>query len=193
VFVDPGTYAYHTQQRWRDYFRGTSAHNTLRVDGLDQSVPGGNFMWLRHAGAGCSLWLSSPEKDSFEGWHDGYRRLEDPVKHRRLVELDKRERRIVIEDQLEMEDEHEVELFFHCAEGCAVAPVAGGYVLEHAGVSLKILLPGQGASRVERGALAPVLGWVSRAFDQREPTSTIVWYARLTGSAVLRTEIECPA
>ena len=88
--IDPGTYAYHTQERWRRYFRGTAAHNTVRIDGLDQSVPGGNFMWLRHARSACSLWLSSTEQDSFEGWHDGYMRLEDPVKHRRLIELDKK-------------------------------------------------------------------------------------------------------
>ena len=31
--IDPGTYAYHTQERWRNYFRGTSAHNTVRIDG----------------------------------------------------------------------------------------------------------------------------------------------------------------
>ena len=190
--IDPGTYAYHTQERWREYFRGTAAHNTVRIDGLDQSVPGGNFMWLRHARAGCSLWLSSPEKDSFEGWHDGYMRLEDPVKHRRLVQLDKRARRVLIEDVLEMEDEHEVELFFHCSEACRVDPVPGGYALARDGLTLKLLLPEGGAARVERGALAPILGWVSRAFDRREPTSTIVWYARLTGRAALRTEIHVP-
>jgi hypothetical protein len=187
--IDPGTYAYHTQERWRQYFRGTMAHNTVRIDGLDQSVPGGNFMWLRHARAGCSLWLSSPEKDSFEGWHDGYMRLEDPVKHRRLLQLDKRERRVLIEDVLEMEDQHEVELLFHCSEACRVDPVPGGYALERDGVTIKLLLPAGGAARVERGALAPIAGWVSRAFDRREPTSTIVWYARLTGRSVLRTEM----
>ena len=187
--IDPGTYAYHTQERWRQYFRGTMAHNTVRIDGLDQSVPGGNFMWLRHARAGCSLWLSSPEKDSFEGWHDGYMRLEDPVKHRRLLQLDKRERRMLIEDVLEMEDQHEVELLFHCSEACRVDPVPGGYALERDGVTIKLLLPAGGAARVERGALAPIAGWVSRAFDRREPTSTIVWYARLTGRSVLRTEM----
>jgi hypothetical protein len=190
--IDPGTYAYHTQEHWRSYFRGTAAHNTVRIDGLDQSVPGGNFMWLRHARAGCSLWLSSPEKDSFEGWHDGYMRLEDPVKHRRLVQLDKRARRVLIEDVLEMEDEHEVELFFHCSEACRVDPVPGGYVLERDGVTVKLMLPASGEARIERGALAPILGWVSRAFDRREPTSTIVWYARLAGRSVLRTEIVAP-
>ena len=49
ILIDPGTFAYHTQKRWREYFRGTSAHNTLRVDGADQSVPGGNFLWTQHS------------------------------------------------------------------------------------------------------------------------------------------------
>ena len=53
MLIDPGTYAYHTQRPWRDYFKGASAHNTVRVDGLDQSVSGGNFLWTRHARARC--------------------------------------------------------------------------------------------------------------------------------------------
>ncbi|MCD6041071.1 MAG: Heparinase family protein, partial [Burkholderiales bacterium] len=69
LLIDPGSYAWHTQAAWRRYFRGTAAHNALRIDGLDQSEPGGRFLWLEKARAGCSLWLSSPEKDSFEGWH----------------------------------------------------------------------------------------------------------------------------
>jgi hypothetical protein len=39
--VDAGTYAYHTEGSWRAYFRGTGAHNTVRVDGRDQSRQGG--------------------------------------------------------------------------------------------------------------------------------------------------------
>ena len=189
--VDPGTFAYHTQGHWRQYFRGTAAHNTLRTDGLDQSVPGGNFMWLAKARAGCSLWLSSAEKDSFEGWHDGYMRLEDPVKHRRLIELDKRARRIVIEDSLEMGEEHEVELFFHCSERCSVAPCENGYLLTQEGIALRLELPqaAQASSQIYRGSLAPVLGWISRSFDSRQPAPTIVWRARLAGRTVLRSEI----
>src|SRR5439155_1407567 len=30
--IDPGTYAYHGGGEWRAYFRGTAAHNTLRID-----------------------------------------------------------------------------------------------------------------------------------------------------------------
>jgi len=44
-------------------------------------------------------------------------------------------------------------------------------------------------SALHQGSLAPMLGWVSRAFDSRRPAPTIVWRARLAHRAVLRTEI----
>jgi len=189
--VDPGTYAYHTQGAWRQYFRGTSAHNTVRIDGEDQSVQGGNFMWLQKANAGCSLWLSSADKDCFEGWHDGYRRLPDPVKHRRLIELDKRARRIVIEDTLEMAEDHQVELFFHCHEATEVQASGEAFIVRRGEASLRLTLPRLPEASVEvyRGSLAPMSGWVSRAFDCRQPAPTIAWRARLMRSSVLRTEI----
>jgi hypothetical protein len=187
--VDPGTYAYHTQERWREYFRGTAAHNTVRIDGRDQSEQGGNFMWVKHARAGCGLWLSSAEKDTFEGWHDGYLRLADPVKHRRLLELDKRARRLVIEDSLLMAGEHEVELLFHWAEDCRVDAVAEGYLIERDGIRLHLALPRGGSTEIYRGSLSPLCGWISRGFDRRAPTSTLVWRAKLASPTLLRTEI----
>ena len=84
LLIDPGTFAYHTQKQWRDYFRGTSAHNTVRIDGQDQSVGAGNFLWLAHAPvARARIQCSTPQFDRLVAEHDGYRRLADPVTHRR--------------------------------------------------------------------------------------------------------------
>src|SRR5205823_745480 len=116
--------------------------------------------------------------------------LEDPVKHRRLIELDKSTRRLLIEDSLEMAEGHEVELFFHCAEDCRVDAVAEGYLIERDGVALRLVLPANGATELYRGSLSPLLGWVSRGCDRRQPTSTIAWRARLTAPALLRTTIQ---
>ena len=139
--IDPGTYAYHTQGPWRQYFRGTAAHNTVRVDGVDQSVSGGNFMWLKKAHAGCRRWSTSAERDVFDGWHDGYMRLGDPVFHRRRITLDKPARRFRIDDVLEACGEHEVELFFHCSELCSVIPIPQGYALSQGPWTLILRLP----------------------------------------------------
>ncbi|HET7775733.1 MAG TPA: alginate lyase family protein, partial [Azospira sp.] len=191
--VDPGTYAYHTEGAWRAYFRGTAAHNTVRVDGCDQSEPGGNFMWLAKARAGCSRWQSTAEADEFEGWHDGYRRLADPVMHFRRIALDKATGRITIDDRLEMAGAHDIELFFHCSEHCRIEPVDGGYAISHGERTIRLRLPAlAGASvRLHCGSTAPIAGWISRHFDERQPAPTLHWQARLAGTTDLRTEIDC--
>jgi len=192
-FIDPGTYTYHTQGPWRQYFRGTAAHNTLRIDGMDQSQSGGNFMWLRKANARCTLWRPSDERDVFEGWHDGYTQLPDPVVHRRRISLEKRTRRVLIEDSLQMSGAHEIELFFHCSEQCRVDPVPGGYRIGQTEKPLFLKLPeAKGAvSGVHYGSTSPILGWVSRRFDEKQPAPTIAWRARIAGDIVLRSEILC--
>ena len=191
--IDPGTYAYHTQGPWRDYFRGTAAHNTLRVDGMDQSQSGGNFMWVRKAEAQCTLWRPSKERDLFEGWHDGYAQLPDPVVHRRRISLEKRTRQVVIEDALQMAGQHDIELFFHCSERCRVDPARDGWAVSQGGKTLLLRLPQavQASSRIHYGSTAPIRGWVSRKFDDRQPAPTIEWRARLKGEIVLRTQITC--
>ncbi|NEV65308.1 hypothetical protein G3446_26350 [Thiorhodococcus minor] len=47
ILVDPGTYTYTGDQRWRHFFRGTRGHNTVLVDGHDQARPETPFMWSR--------------------------------------------------------------------------------------------------------------------------------------------------
>jgi hypothetical protein len=195
-FIDPGTYAYHTHEEWRAYFRGTGAHNTLRVDGRDQSQAGGKFMWVRKAQARCSIWSCTNEADVFEGWHDGYMDLDDPVLHRRRITVHKPARRIVIEDYVQMKEPHTLELFFHCGDQCSVEPVAHGYEIRNGPKHVRLTLPArQGDTKhcVYFGSRAPLAGWVSRRFDEKLAAPTIAWRARLHGDVQLRCEIACLA
>ena len=191
--IDPGTYAYHGGGVWRAYFRGTAAHNTLRIDGIDQSEPGGDFMWVKQARARCDVWESSAAADVFEGWHDGYLRLADPVLHRRRITLDKPARRAVIEDRLQMSGAHDVELFLHCDERCTVSPAPAGFAVRRGAWTLGVALPQHrdASFQLHRGSLQPRCGWVSRRYHHRQPSPTVVWRARLAGDSLLRTELTC--
>ena len=193
MLVDPGTYAYHTEGEWRAYFRGTAAHNTVRVDGRDQSQPGGNFMWLRKAQTECLAWQSDSRTDLLEARHDGYEALADPVVHRRRIQLNKVARVIEIEDHLEMEGTHDVELFFHFHEDSALRALGDCVVAERGPQLVRLCWPIRpGATvRIHEGSVAPACGWVSRRFDEKRPSPTLAWSARITGSAVLRTRIDC--
>jgi len=49
IFIDAGTYLYHSGGQWRDHFRGTTVHNTFSIENADQSTIAGPFNWSRHA------------------------------------------------------------------------------------------------------------------------------------------------
>jgi hypothetical protein len=184
LLIDPGTFAYHTEKRWRDYFRGTRAHNTVCVDGQDQSVAGGNFLWLRHANAQCERFEVGDREDRFVGAHDGYRRLPDPVIHRREIVLDKVRQQVVVHDALECRAAHDVEVLWHLAEDCRVMVNDGVAMVGKGPVRLRIGVAGAPLS-VEsvQGRETPPLGWVSRRFDIKVPAPTLRWHGRLQGAA----------
>jgi Heparinase II/III-like protein/Heparinase II/III N-terminus len=80
---DPGTGSYYAEPAFRDAFRGTRMHSTASVDDLDQSVPGGAFLWIRHAVT--TVRAVDLARGVIEAEHDGYRRLATPVGHRRYL------------------------------------------------------------------------------------------------------------
>jgi hypothetical protein len=190
LLVDPGTYAYHTQQLWRDYFRGTSAHNTVRVDAVDQSVAGGNFMWLRHAHAVCELFETGAQEDRWIGTHDGYRRLRDPVVHRRELLLRKSQRTLLVHDRLLCSAAHGVEVLWHFAEDCRVNVDAGVVIVRKGPVTLHMSMSrGDFECECVRGREQPPLGWISRRFDVREQSPSVRWTGRVGADAEWTTTI----
>ncbi|HLH44191.1 MAG TPA: alginate lyase family protein [Bryobacteraceae bacterium] len=45
LLIDPGTFTYTADPRLRGWFRSSAAHNTVRVNGLDQARQDGPFAW----------------------------------------------------------------------------------------------------------------------------------------------------
>ncbi len=61
ILIDPGTYAYMGDPAERNWFRGSGAHNTVRVNGLDQGQPAGPFRWSSKPSVTTHAWTSTPE------------------------------------------------------------------------------------------------------------------------------------
>jgi hypothetical protein len=170
--VDPGTYSYWCDARWRDYFRGTSAHNTVRVDGLDQSVGGGRFLWLRKARTQVETMPASPAQFSLRASHNGYLRLADPVRHVRCVDFDEAGAVLVVRDQVTGKLRHTVETFWHFAPHLDVRLDGQGVTVHGRGYALR-LQADRGALALVRGADHPPLGWCSRAYNVKKPCTVL--------------------
>ncbi len=186
--IDPGTYSYHTNKKWREYFRGTSAHNTVRLDGFNQSTSGGNFMWSHKANAYCEKFTSSPEEDIFIGSHDGYKWLEDPVIHKRKIRYNKQNKSLQVTDIFECKGKHDIEQFWHFSEFCEIEKYSSDFVVINHERAVRISLPKEvQESKVIYGDKGIPLGWVSRQYDVKEPTNTLLCTGRINGNCSFTT------
>ncbi|HEX6674356.1 MAG TPA: alginate lyase family protein [Actinomycetes bacterium] len=192
LLADPGTYCYGAEPEWRAFFRSTVGHNTLEVDGVDQSVAAGAHLWTRHAHAELEH-LSGLDGGPVAEWrasHDGYRRLRPPVVHQRTVRLDRAARQVVITDRLDgagagrlrRASLHDCRLAFHLGPEVACELRDGEATLRwdaDGSHRATLSLPdGLAWQRVE-GRTDPPAGWYSPAFDERVATTTLLGTGRV--------------
>ncbi|MBU0515319.1 MAG: heparinase II/III family protein [Proteobacteria bacterium] len=187
MLVDPGTYLYHGGGAWRDYFRSTAAHNTARVDGRDQSVMGGPFLWLRKGQTVLDSFETSAAGDRVQAHHTG---LPRGVVHQRTVELDKDRLRLTLTDVFTGRGEHRVELFFHFPPGLRLV-AEGSHRFDVQGLPSRaeVDLDPRVEVRTVTGREAPPLGWFSDRFGRKTQTTTLVASVDFVDEASLTTSI----
>lgn len=189
--IDPGTYAYHTQKAWRDYFRATNAHNTVRVDFTDQSEIAGNFMWLAKANARMIRHEPDGLVQVFIGEHDGYSRLPHPLTHRREIRYHEAKSMIEVFDTLESKEGHDIEICWQWSESVQVEHESERAVKASDGNASMVVAcqDRRFSAKNFRGSESPISGWVSRRFDQKTPTFTTVFTGRIEGTTTVKTHI----
>lgn len=170
ILADPGTYCYHGQPEWRSYFRSTLAHNTLELDGHDQSRSGGPFMWTRHART--SVLAANGARWTAE--HDGYARGREPAAHRRTVHLDRERREVTLRDEVRAPAARNCRLAFHLGPEVAAVLEGSSAVLSWRDRTALLTLPDALTWTAHRGEENPPLGWYSTEFGSREPATTLI-------------------
>lgn len=108
LLIDAATYTYIADAKQRNWFRGSAAHNTVRIDGLDQATPEGPFRWADKPAVEVADWKSSQASDYLAAICR-YRGFE----HLRRVEFVKPSLILVIDDITGPPGEHRLEQFWH--------------------------------------------------------------------------------
>ena len=112
VIVDSGVHDYEMSEL-RQYLRSTAAHNTVRIDGMEQSEIWSAFRMARRARpifAELSGWQNGCLE--FRGAHDGYCRLPGKPVHERQVRMESAGR-WVFSDVVTGSGKHLLESFIH--------------------------------------------------------------------------------
>jgi hypothetical protein len=159
--VDAGTFCYVGPGGERNKFRGTRAHNTLAVDGLDQAEPKGPFAWTSVPDTRTDLWITGTNFTLFAGSHSGYERLPEPARHRRLV-FHLHGSFWLVRDVADGRGSHLLETSWHLAPDLEVSSRGNGFVAAP--------VQGQSANRNQSNhlILLPVAdpNWKSELFSE---------------------------
>ena len=197
ILADLGTYCYHGEPRWREWFRSTAAHNTIEIGGVSQAESGGPFMWTTHPRT--TTLACDVGEQPVQTWcakHDGYLRLSTPAVHRRSVTLDSPGRRVIVTDTVEATAGVPLRLSWHFGPDLVVDLDGPKATLswqvgpeERQG---KLMLDSRLAWTVYHAQVEPIAGWYSPRFGCRVPTTSLVGRGFVSPSIRLTTELELP-
>jgi hypothetical protein len=131
IIVDSGVFEY-AEGEWRTWFRSTAAHNTVEVDGRDQSEMWGSFRVGRRAHPRNVTWTANAQFTAISGEHDGYA----PVIHRRTIAFFPEERAWLVVDRVDGPPGHVARSLVHFHPDAAppsIAPFGASAVAEEEG------------------------------------------------------------
>jgi hypothetical protein len=184
LLTDIGSYTYTGSKPWHDYFRSARGHNVILVDGQDQSILTTSWALRQRARPRDVRWRFSDTADFVTGTHDGYRRLPNPVLHRRSLLLLRPERRLIVRDDLEGTGLHTFEALFHGMPTVGFQPTDLPDVWRLVGRRVRLTVrflvssPGEAGVRqmeyrVARGETDPIDGWYADDYGVKEPAPVL--------------------
>jgi len=162
--IDSGAFCYMSSGGERNSFRGTGAHNTLRVDELDQAVPDGPFAWKGLPSVRAESWIAGETFAFFSGSHTGYLRLSDPVLHRRFV-FHLYKGFWMVRDTAEGKTAHVLETFWHLDPNLVTRQSKSSFIVANAadqelteGIAFVPVNDSEWDCRTTSGHISPVYG-----------------------------------
>ncbi|MGC9966107.1 MAG: alginate lyase family protein [Syntrophobacteraceae bacterium] len=160
VIVDSGCFQYEDGPI-RQYNRGNSGHNTVSIDGQNQSEIWGAHRCARRAHPLHARLEHNGRDIIFEGAHNGYRRLDGSPVHCRRVHISGKT--YTIRDIIEGRGIHRIESRLHVNPAFSLDLISGGAVIKHLGESLASI------SSMHGQAIEKTDGWYCPEFGIKEP------------------------
>ncbi|MGZ9165823.1 MAG: alginate lyase family protein [Anaerolineales bacterium] len=177
IACDAGTYLYSGGGIWRNGLAHTLAHNTVIVDNKDQMKMVSRFTWTNWA-RGKVL---RQDAKIWQGEHDGYRRLHDPVTHKRTVLTLEDDRWLVIDHLTAVQSHHYALHWLLCdgeygvqglapAKGLWLVPARMDGLPSDSKIYIRMgCVEGHANFSVVRGDPTSTRGWRSQYYGHKEP------------------------
>ena len=171
VIVDPGTYLYSLDDRWRHYFRKTMSHNTVSIDGEDQANVSQRFGVADFPLSKVHHFSSNRYFDYIDMSHEGY--MCSGVAHRRKIIWVKKGYFLIV-DEIRGKGIHRVDSYFNIDQesislddNCKTVNIVNNDGRPF--ISIMPAFPNTLKLDIPRGEVDPILGWASHQYGEKHP------------------------
>ncbi|MEO6735765.1 MAG: alginate lyase family protein [Ginsengibacter sp.] len=175
LIVDIGTYTYHTEKEWRNYFVSTLGHNTICVDKTNQSCQAGPTMWLDHYKTNLLKAEHSKYIELVSASHSGYKKL--GCTHKRTIKFNREDDIFTITDEVGVNSkQHNILQPWHLHPDVNIEGITSHeFILQNkkGGRKVNMKFDEQLQIDIATGQTDPILGWYSSSFLIKEPTSVL--------------------
>jgi hypothetical protein len=185
LFIDSGTYTYHTEPLWRSYFIGTLAHNTVRINKKNQAVNAGPTLWLDHFETVVQDSGLNETSEFVRASHNGYRK--EMAQHTREVLFDKVNDTFIITDSILVNDSNvtEIEIPFHLHPDIKIDRTDRNNfrLFTSTGKEAELVTDEKLNAELISGQVTPgLLGWYSESFMNKCATNVIYCQSQIKTS-----------
>ncbi|MBS9768362.1 MAG: alginate lyase family protein [Flavobacteriaceae bacterium] len=113
VLRDAGSYKYNTDKELLSYFLGNEGHNTVSVDGKDQMLKGGRFIWYYWVKKAKALLKKDKDSYLFEGEINAFKHIAPNISHIRTIEKKPNEKSWFIKDRVNNKKNSKIYQYWH--------------------------------------------------------------------------------
>lgn len=174
--VDSGVQEYEAGP-WRDFWRSTRAHNSLTVDGAEQSEIWASFRVGGRTRLKGFSYSQEPTSALFVGMHRGFVGQKEPTPNRRFI-IALPERRWVVVDEVFGTGHHTIQSFVHFAPHVK-CEVGGTFASLRTAVCEMRLYPlfentsAEAKIACVKGQMEPIQGWYAPEFGKAFPNPVL--------------------
>lgn len=186
------TGSYKGKKDFFPYFPSALAHNSLLIDGKEQSQTKnakGNRKYMHLL---KTRWLFSEEFDYLMAGNAGFEDLKSMAVHRRELIYLKEKKWFLLKDTIEGTEEFDIVNVFHFAPELDII-LRGDYGCLIRGrrefMRVNPYYPGEFSCRSARGKLNPLAGWYAKDFNRAEPCQRIEYVSKIQLPAEIYTWI----
>jgi len=174
--VDSGVQEYEAGY-WREFWRSTRAHNTVSVDGAEQSEIWASFRVGQRTRFLGYAHEQQPTKAIFVGLHSGFARQKHATPHRRFI-LALPQKRWIVMDEVFGTGHHTIHSLVHFAPGVDCQVTDGSVRLRSASREMRLYPIGESGGVKPRcvcvqGQTDPLQGWYAPEFGKAIPNAVL--------------------